>query len=253
MFGKREPRSARPFYIYYGLGTPEALDRLRRETLVIVELRQWKSADLSSLRAGGTQVFGYLPVMESPAWNEQRIPQLSDGDYWLQDGQPVRFDKWDSYLMDIRSSAYRRLLLEEWRAMNSGWPIDGIFLDTVGDIEEYIPESRRQEVNQAYRAFLALAASRFPTLRRIQNRGFAQLETCSSLLDGFLWEDWRADWARDAWAARWVHELRKLNRERNLTIYAVSSSDSDAGGKAARKLGFVHRHIDPGYEILPDL
>jgi polysaccharide biosynthesis protein PelA len=253
MFGKKETRSEKPFFIYYGLGTPEAYDRLRHESLVILELRQWEPSALASLREGKTKIYGYLPVMESPAWNEQRIQRLTDEDYWLQDEQRVRFHNWDSFLMDLRSPSYRRLLLEEWEEMQAGWPLDGIFLDTVGDIEEYISESLQTEVSRAYRAFLSVAATRYPSLQLIQNRGFSQLETCSSLLDAILWEDWRADWTRDdLYASRWINQLRKLQRERNLTVYATSSTASPENQKSANKLGFLHRYMDPGYQLLPD-
>jgi polysaccharide biosynthesis protein PelA len=251
----RENRSDRPFFIYYGLGTPEARDRLRNESLIIVELRQWKPSDLLSLREGGTRIYGYMSIMESPSWNDSRIGQLIDHDYLLQDGHRVHFDKWNSFLMDMRSPSYRRLLLNEWEEMQSGWPIDGIFLDTVGDIEEFVTPSLRQEMGHAYRAFLSVAATRFPQLQTIQNRGFTQLESCVSLLDGLLWEDWRADWIHDPYASRWVSLLRTLKKERTLSVYTASSSSSSAmpeHRKSAHKLGFLHRYIDPGYLLLPE-
>lgn len=252
IFGKRGSLSERPFYIYYGLGTQEAIDRLRQETLVILELRQWKASDLSTLRATGTKIYGYISVLESPLWLEQRIRRLSEPDYWYQDGKKVHFDKWNSYLMDIRSVSYRHLLLEECEEMQLKWPLDGIFLDTVGDIEEYIPLFLRKEVSQAYRSFLAVASNRFPQLNLIQNRGFTLLESCASLLHGVLWEDWRHEWTRDPYASRWIDLLRKLMKERNFEVYAVSSTDSVHDRTSALKLGFNHRHIESQYQSLPE-
>lgn len=250
-FGNRMHKEERPFFIYYGLGTPEACDRLREETLVIVEPRQWDPELLASLRAGGTHIYGYLSVMESPSWNTERMRRLSDADFWLSGGGRVHFSEWDSFLMDIRSPSYRNVLLEEWQGMSERWELDGMLLDTVGDIEEFIPADKRDEASRAYRSFLSVAASRFSKHRRIQNRGFIQLDSCTSLLNGFLWEDWRAEWKRDAWASVWIDKLRRSSRERGLTLYAASSRGSAEDGKSARKLGFLHRELDPGYGSLP--
>lgn len=95
MLGKRkshpEGRLATDrFFIYYGSGTSEARKRLLGEPLIILELRQWSPDDLRILREGGTKIYGYLPVMESPSWNEDRIKRLENSDYFLIEGKPDR-------------------------------------------------------------------------------------------------------------------------------------------------------------------
>lgn len=253
MFGLRKKSTEPSFYIYYGPGTGEALKRLRNQSVLFLELRQWKPADLTSLRAGGTRIYGYLPVMESPVWNEQRIHRLSENDYWLHNGQRIYFDKWDSYLMDLRSPAYRKILLDEWAEMQKKWPIDGILLDTVGDIEEFIPIEQQQEISRDYRSLLAVATSRFPDLKTIQNRGFMQLDCCSSLLHGILWEDWRAEWINHPAASSWIGHLRMLSRSRGFTVFAVSSLKSGEHAESARKLGFLHQQQDTDYNRIPEI
>ncbi|WP_373230222.1 glycoside hydrolase family 66 protein [Cohnella sp.] len=256
MFGKKKANpggrlETDRFYVYYGLGTPEARNRLLGEPLVIVELRQWHPDDLHRLREGGTKIFGYLPVMESPSWDEDKINRLENRDYFLKGGQRVRFEKWDTFLMDLRSPSYRRLLFDELEDMHRQWPIDGIFLDTVGDIEEYVPDYAKEQMSEAYRAFLAVAASRYPQTKRIQNRGFSQLNACCDLLDGYLWEDWRSEWSTFSITKHQIKQLQKLNAERGLALLAVSPTASEDNRKSAHEQGFLHRAIDPSYLDFP--
>lgn len=256
MFRMRKPRpggrlETDRFYVYYGLGTSEALSRLSGEPLVIVELRQWHPDGLHELKKKGTQVFGYLPIMESPAWNKNRMERLGSEDYFKIDGEPVRFSEWDSFLMELRSSSYRRLLFDETEEMHSRWPIDGLFLDTVGDIEEYVPGHARQSMSEAYRAFLAVTASRYPETKLIQNRGFSQLENCQTFLDGYLWEDWRAEWSHNPRTAMQIKMLRKWNATGGLGLLALSATHSESDRKSALAEGFLHRTIDSGYQVLP--
>jgi polysaccharide biosynthesis protein PelA len=256
MLGKRkshpEGRLATDrFFIYYGSGTSEARKRLLGEPLIILELRQWSPDDLRILREGGTKIYGYLPVMESPSWNEDRIKRLENSDYFLIEGKPVQFEKWKSFLMDLRSPSYRRLLYDELDVMHQLWPFDGIFLDTIGDIEEYVPNADKEQMSESYRTFLTMMASRYPQTKRIQNRGFSQLYACCDLLDGFLWEDWRSTWCDFPPTMHQIKQLRKWNAERGLALLAVSSTASEADRKSAREQGFLHRTIDPSYLALP--
>lgn len=252
MFGRRGTSTdGKPFYIYYGPGTAEASAALRRENLVIVEPRQWTKDGLAGLQAGGTRVYGYWSVMETPVWNEERIRRLSAQDYWTSDGARTHFETWNSDLMDIRSPSYRMVLLQELEQMLSMRSLDGLLLDTVGDIEEYLPAAVQPEAIRAYRALLAVVRSRYPGLRLVQNRGFTALEPCSGLLDGLLWEDWRAEWTSQTWAKSRIDRVRRWMKERKGTVYACSAPGDSRNGQAAQRLGFLHRDLDPEYVALP--
>ncbi|WP_336787915.1 endo alpha-1,4 polygalactosaminidase [Paenibacillus sp. MMO-177] len=231
--------SVRSFAIFYGLPSETIIDWLAQTDLVVLEPSQWQYDKLARLRASGTAIYGYLSVMETPSWNERRISCIKEEDKLTVDGRPVHFPMWDSFLMDLRSPGYRSLLLQEIGAMAETLPLDGIFLDTVGDIEEYVPLSKREEMGRAYMTLLSVAAGRYPHLKWIQNRGFDQLKRCASVLDGLLWEGWRGDEADTEWTKARLQLVEQLRKD-GLTILSVSADSSEIHRKTAEKLGFIH-------------
>ncbi|WP_187434449.1 endo alpha-1,4 polygalactosaminidase [Paenibacillus methanolicus] len=212
---------------------------LAQTDLAVIEPRQWQAEDIKALREAGTAVYGYLSVMETPKWNETRWAAVNDDMRLLVRGQPVRFEQWDAELMDLRSAAYRELLLAEIGELAARVPLDGIMLDTVGDIEEYVPEAQRPAMGEAYKTWLEEAARRNPKLRWLQNRGFAQLEACAPLLSGMLWEGWNGHEAGGEWVRQRTELLRRL-RKGGLGLLASSTDPSPIHGETARAHGFVH-------------
>ncbi|MFC4103339.1 hypothetical protein [Paenibacillus xanthanilyticus] len=236
------------FSIYYGISTAEMKRMLVATDLAIIEPRQWQAEDIRALREAGTAVYGYLAVMETPSWNKTRWTAITDEMRLIAHGQRIRFEQWDAELMDLRSAAYRELLLAEIGELAARVPLDGMMLDTVGDIEEYVPEAQRAAMGEAYKTWLEEAARRYPALRWLQNRGFAQLEACAPLLSGMLWEGWNGHEARGDWVRQRVELLRRL-RQDGLGLLASSADPSPIHGKTARKHGFVHGVMSDMYGV----
>ncbi|MFB9325196.1 hypothetical protein ACFFSY_04595 [Paenibacillus aurantiacus] len=227
------------FSIYYGISDPEVKRRLAATNLTVIEPRQWQAEDIRAIREAGTDVYGYLSVMETPKWNARRWDAITEEMRLLVSGQPVYFEQWDAELMDLRSAAYRALLLAEIGELTSQVPLDGLMLDTVGDIEEYVPEALQPAMGEAYKTLLEAVTARYPGLRLLQNRGFAQLEACAPLLSGMLWEGWNGHEARGEWVRQRVELLRRL-RKGGLGLLASSADPSPIHGETAREHGFVH-------------
>lgn len=230
----------RSFAIYYGAAGHHAAAALSTYDLAIIEPRNWKLLELQALRSKGTRVFGYFSVMEAPEWNEDRCRKLHPSDQLLDEkGTPLYFEEWKARLMDLRSPRYRSLLLEELGQLQAAYPLDGMFLDTVGDIEEFVPEPLREEMSLSYRKFLAVAKGRFPQLRWIQNRGFRQLAACAPWLDGMLWEGWDGNAISTPWTEERLTELEGY-RKSGLTLLAVSADPAPIHKKTAAARSFIH-------------
>ena len=54
----------------------------------------------------------------------------------------------------------------------------------------------------------------YPEISVIQNRGFETIDYSLPYIDGFLWEDWRANWKKDAWMKAKVDKLRERSKRR---------------------------------------
>lgn len=245
MFGSKKKKTPgrlgpiQSFLIYYGHASDDAKRRLMEADLAVLELQQWQPEDVADMRAEGTAVYGYLSVMESPDWNRKRAAAIEPDDVLMENGKPIFFEQWNSVLMDLRSSGYRKLLLAELDEIVASYRLNGIFLDTVGDIEDYVPLPLQEEMTTAYRTFLAVASGRHKELKWLQNRGFQQLDSCAGLLDGFLWEGFEADTLASSWSRHWIQALAR-HQEAGLSLLSVSDRDDPRIAKEAGKNGFLH-------------
>ena len=245
MFGRRKEKQSgrlgriQSFLIYYGPASPETKRRLKEADLAIIELQQWQPDEISDIRSSGTEVYGYLSVMETPDWNRKRTAAISSTDIMTENGKPIHFEQWNSVLMDLRSPGYRSLLLAELDEITESYNLNGVFLDTVGDIEDYVPPALQDEMTAAYRSFLAVAGGRHTELKWLQNRGFKQLEQCSGLLDGFLWEGLEADTLASDWSKHWMKALA-CHQKGGLSVLSVSDQTYPRIQKTAERNGFLH-------------
>jgi len=250
-FGEKNPLAqVKTYQIYYGPIEADERVALQKSDLVIVEPRHCTRETVRTLKQAKTLVYGYVSVMETPVWNEDRFRCLQPEDYLLIDGQRRFFPEWDSYLMNLQNPSYQKLLLEEIHQQVIQKGMDGIFLDTVGDIDEYVPEeNRRRALQNAYRSFLQKTLELDPRLSIIQNRGFDTLPWAREYIDGLLWEDWRGDLLHDEWVVQRLKLLEKYKRRR-LKVLTVSASVHPVHKQAATRLGFVHLSAPLGYAAL---
>lgn len=250
---KKQVQASKPFQnvkdysLYYGAPTEQAIIHLKSKDLIIIEPQLFSKVQIQNIQSKGTIVIGYISVMETPAWNNFRVKELLSSDYLLKHGERVHFKQWDSHLMDLRQSHYRQLLLSEIKTSISDKGLDGMFLDTVGDIDDWIQDAATQnQTREAYRSFLQDVSNQYPELSMIQNRGFDTLDYALPYIDGLLWEDWRANWKEDAWMKTRVDRLRK-EQKKGLTVFSIHLNKESSPGKEARKLKFLHIDAPNGY------
>jgi len=250
-FGRRlrkcNPLAAAGSYaLYYGFPGDDALARLSAYDLAMIEPHSYSAGQIAALKQAGTLTVGYISIMETPSWNARRTERLIEADYMLQGGGRHHFPEWDSYLMDLTCGHYRLLLLEEIEDQIAAKGLDGILLDTVGDIEEFVATGRREPQLAAYVELLRELKRRYPALALVQNRGFAAAKLAARWLDGFLWEDWNGSWRSSGWMRLRVKQAKRWRRS-GIRIFTLSRSSDGLHAAESAKLGFVHHARPNGY------
>jgi hypothetical protein len=238
------------YTIYYGSPTTKVLGKLKAFDLVIIEPHLYDRWQIVELQEAGTVVLGYISFMESPIWNKDRFKLLKKSDFLLQSGRKIHFEQWDSYLMDLRETHYQDLLMNEIEDQIAAKGFNGIFIDTIGDIDDQILDpSEQNAMRESYKQMLARIKKLYPDTVLIQNRGFFTLEEVLPWIDGFLWEDWNGSWKQIGWMKLRVHAMRKAQKQ-GLYVLSVSMERDLHHQKEAQKLGFLHAVKEDGYQLL---
>ncbi len=178
------------FACYYGL---DRLEQLAKYDLVIVQAELYTAADLLALRQSGTLPFGYLSLSEA-ADTETTAP------WALREattGTVARNSRWQTVLVDCRSAAWQRLVIEEQipRLVQRG--IYGLFLDTV-DVD-----ARFAETWPGVAQLLRRICWEHPELALLVNRGFTVLDAVAEAADGVVFESF-STYYDDAGYAAWT-------------------------------------------------
>lgn len=222
--------------IYYGNATNSAIAQLSTYNAVIIEPYAFTTAQVAQLQAKGIKVFGYLSVMELEAPNKALV---SDSDYFYYHNQKYIIPQWNTYIMDLSKPHYQSVLMNKVTSEIAGKQMDGVFLDTVGDIDDYFyndPQTQDQ-FRSAYKTLLEKIKSACPNLSLIQNWGFDTLKTTSgSMIHAVLWEDFsKSTITGDAWSQNWI---RYFQRRTNLFRVITVSPDVQSAAYA-KKIGFI--------------
>ncbi|OPY58607.1 MAG: hypothetical protein A4E55_00788 [Pelotomaculum sp. PtaU1.Bin035] len=180
-------KKAKNYALYYGTGKEE---KLAAFDVVIVEPSVYNEDSLKRIKDSGTLVLAYLSVMElRPAAPEIRL--LKDADFLNIAGRQLINEEYGNYLLDLRSNRWRGLLSHRAGSLmeNSGY--DGLFLDTIGDIESVSIASKvRDSLMMAAVNIISQLKNNFPNSILIQNCGLEILCTLTSrLINGICWEN----------------------------------------------------------------
>lgn len=166
--------------VYYGpaLGEKE----LKKVELAILDP---DAVTPSSFKNSKTSFIGYISVGEAEA-GRYYWPMVSEAKF-LVEKNPV----WGSWLVDVRSSEWRSLLLETVIPNIFAKGYKGLFLDTV-DTAAYLEEKDPQKFRgsrEAMTAFVKELRRRWPDKKIFPNNGLELLESYGALIDGVVVED----------------------------------------------------------------
>ena len=207
------------FAVYYG---PKNVMALGNYDCVIIEPSRFSDEDILRLKDRGTLVIGYVTVMEIGPIHKEQWAALREEDFLHRDGKRIEKADYNTFLLDLNSARWRSLLHQEVGRMLTQRGFDGIFLDTIGDVEDYgLPDS----VSQIEAASDIVAGLRrwFPDAIIMQNNGLEVLCLHTApYLDAITWENPPvSEKMSRAWVRLIAERLDALARTHGVTIMTL--------------------------------
>lgn len=223
---KEDMAKARNYVLYYGHGREEELSSY---DLAVVEPSGHDTDSIQRLKDNGTLVLAYISVMEIQIWS-QEFGLLKDNDFLEVNGQKLMNCDYGTYIMDLTSDRWRSLLLHKAGQLLVLFGYDGLFLDTIGDVEMPAIPAHIQTIQMSAAVdLLGILRKIFPDSLIIQNNGLEKL--ClhtADLIDGICWEN--PPFAKKesiTWAESIVMRLETLKTSRSLSILLLTEVNSD--------------------------
>ncbi|MCL6452415.1 MAG: endo alpha-1,4 polygalactosaminidase [Alicyclobacillus sp.] len=207
------------YMVYYGTAKqmPEG-----RMDLAIVEPTAHDARGLRALQARGTLVLAYVSVMEAgphQAW-WSGLPEAA----FLHgpDGERVERAEYGNFVMDLCAPAWRGMVAQEVGRRIAADGYDGVFLDTIGDVEMVgLPDAVRQF--EAAVDLVGQLRQWFPDAVLVQNNGLERLVARTAPhIDGVVWEN-PPLLVREssAWVAAVRDRLRGLQTQHDLQVFVL--------------------------------
>lgn len=241
------------YKIFYDSPNKNILREMKNYDVVIIEPVYYTRQQVRAIQRGGTKVYGYINALEADRWNEALYTQMEEKDFFHRRGSRVYYKQWDSYLMNMDEDHYRQVLLNEVTKQVHAKGCDGVFLDTVGNIDyehESDPEILRTQ-RAAMAAFMQSIKDKHPKLAIIQNWGFDTLSAVTyPFVNGIMWEGFEySAIAGDEWAQQKIAKLKKLRKKHKIQVLTVSGREEEKSRQYAEALGFCHFHSLHGYNV----
>ena len=179
-------RNAKTFSVYYGKGCP---DKLAAFDIAVIEPMAQEISCVRNLQEKGVAVFAYLSVMEVRP--DQKEFDLHFQDLLKIEGEFVLNHEFETYYTDLRSEEWKRHLYEKAEAYLNDYGCDGLFLDTIGNLEDpRIPTNMKYIFIEETVALLEKIKKDHPESMILQNNGLGLLlQYTKTYIDGICWEN----------------------------------------------------------------
>lgn len=233
--------AVKKYKYYLDTGNDKIGKEMAKEDLVIVEPIEMQQKYIKQAQKNGTLIYGYINAMEADKWNLEFYSQLKEEDFYKDErGKKMYFSEWDSYLMDMTSEHYQELLLEEIQKQIVQKGLDGVFLDTVGNIESYLPEKEQGVQNEAMLAFIKNIKQQYNDLSVAQNWGFQTLaDYTAPYIDFVMWENFSYDVVgEDEWALKMMQQLIQIREKFGTQVMTIGFNDEEKSFALAEKYHF---------------
>ncbi len=180
-------KSIHSYACYYGAGQT---GELAKRDAVIVETRNLLPNDVATIKKSGTLVTGYISAGEDDKLRvgDAKGPGGYDSCYLdrVKKGVPDKNGEWNSYYVNPASPSWKAHFLEIAQKMEASYGVDGFFLDTIETATVY------PDLKPAMISLIEDLRAAHPKSIIILNRGFAVIRETSSVVDGFMFEDFSA-------------------------------------------------------------
>jgi endo-alpha-1,4-polygalactosaminidase (GH114 family) len=175
------------FIVYYGFN---CLSKLKNFDLIILESKSYKESDINYLKNNDSIVLAYLSIVEANNWDDN-IKSLLDSDFILKNNEKIINKDFNTYLMNIISKTWQSILLNRIDYLINQMNFDGIFLDTMGVLEN-IEITGNNKFNYLIECskFLKILKTTYKNKLLIQNNGYLELyQYTKNYLDGLCIEN----------------------------------------------------------------
>lgn len=233
--------AVKKYKYYLDKGNDKIGKEMAKEDLVIVEPIEMQQKYIKQAQKNETLIYGYINAMEADKWNLEFYNRLKEEDFYKDArGEKMYFSEWDSYLMDMTSKHYQALLLEEIQKQIVQKGLDGVFLDTVGNINSYLPEKDQGAQNEAMLAFIKSIKQQYNDLSIAQNWGFQTLaDYTAPYIDFVMWENFSYDVVgKDEWALNKMQQLVQIREKFGTQVMTIGFDDEKKSRALAEKYHF---------------
>jgi len=175
------------YVLYYGHGKAKEMAYF---DIAIVEPSGQSDLEKDFMQSKETLVLAYLSIMEVPSWSED-LKYIKLDDCLKINGQNVMNEQFGNYCADLRSGKWQRMLLNKVSYLLEYRGFDGVFLDTIGFIENKgFPLGLREELMVAASEILNNIRLVFPGHILIQNCGLVEvIKYTKKYINGICWEN----------------------------------------------------------------
>lgn len=227
--------SVRRPVVYYGYGPLVGLEQF---DLAILEPQGWRAADLARLRGQGVTTLAYVSALEVPP-SIKRQAGLRDDDLLKSGSGPWYKEALGNWVADPRSRAWRQYLAAHLETLGrSGW--QGIFLDTLGDVEDLAVQQETDWLLPAAAELVRLARAAFPGGSVVMNNGlWLLLPLVEDQLDAVAWEATLSlEDLKQPWAQVTLETLLRIRHHAD--VHCLLLSHVPTGPNAKTQMAVMH-------------
>lgn len=213
------------FIIYYGHNEENALSKY---DIAIIEPNGHTKQEIEYLKREGTLTIGYISVVEINP-QDRRMRYLKDEDFIRINGAREVNTIYGNYLADISSQRWQDILMHEVGRIIDGLGYDGIFLDTVGNVEHHdLMEAYGSAMMNDMVLFMKRIRAKYPDHIIIQNNAVEKLiNFTANIVDAICWENPPFNQRESRlWMKEIIDRLSASQRDDNLKILIVLESDN---------------------------
>jgi len=236
--------SVNDFVVFYGDVSAENIPQIISYDLAVVEPSAIDSSEMSQLKSAAILLFGYYSVHEVEPYDTRKISLMNESDYLYINGIKDYNSKYDCFNGDIRSAHFQEISLQiiKERIVDKGY--QGVFLDTMDDIEAITDPVLKEELLRGYLGFLDRLNQTFPNLLIIQNRSFSlYLRGSSQSVDAIVYEGFNhTKFESLPYYQNLASQLSEVANRDHDVIMAISHTDAAANFEMCKSFRWLYTY-----------
>ncbi len=226
------------YIVYYG---PDNIDTINKFDLAIIEPQSYKIEDMKELHKNGTVLIAYLSIIELNADNTDN-ENMNFNKFLLRvNGEVLKNEIYGTFFMDLCAAEWLEYLFHKIKTFIKEYGYDGIFLDTVGNLEDFnLPDYVKFKQMSALVDFLYTLRKEHPNVIILQNNGYKTLiNYTKKYVDGMILENPDSfNHINKKLNRMFIKKLNEMQMKDNIRIFILT----EASCRFNKVLNFVKKH-----------